>query len=526
MPSLLSGSMLRRGGSGEFIDLPGAQPQLPATDTTTTGYTLITNGVLQTRYASSLGNVEFRNANLYSNLSDGVIRILSTGTTSVSTSTGSGTLVVEGGVGIGRNLWVNDDINVNGLTIGQGFEGINNIVIRGTATIQVNEFSNGQESIAMGYDTLNGISTAYKSVAIGRYALSSGTEIRNSIAIGDSALKLAGMSTSTNGNVGIGSDAGKSLVDGNLNLFIGFDAAPNLTAGSNNIILGHETAQYLYTGSGIISIGGDNIVDGKNNQVNIGSVFYFDGDGYAAINAETTIGLGSESTSTDSGAVMVVGGVGVLGNVNIGGVVNVGNSNSTSTFQSSLYISNSEVSNSVHNGALHVVGGVGIQGDVFIGGTLDVRGSEDVVLSPSASTVYIQPTAGGTVNIYPNAEGSMDNVSIGSGDPAAATFTSATADTVQVNSTASSTSTTTSQAVIIDGGVGVKKDIYVVGNVYSAGGIVDEGNLLYTPRATVTAGTPPVDPRIGDIWIDATIPAYLQYIKDGTSTFWIQVGAV
>jgi hypothetical protein len=59
MPSLLSGSTLRRGGSGEFIDLPGAQPQLPATDTTLTGFTLVTDNVLRTSYRSSLGFIEF-----------------------------------------------------------------------------------------------------------------------------------------------------------------------------------------------------------------------------------------------------------------------------------------------------------------------------------------------------------------------------------------------------------------------------------------------------------------------------------
>ena len=526
MPSLLSGSMLRRGGSGEFIDLPGAQPQLPATDTTTTGYTLITNEFLQTRYASSLGNIEFHNANLYSNLSDGVIRILSTGTNSVSTSTSSGTLVVEGGVGIGRNLWVKEDIHVNGLTIGQGFEGINNIVIRGTATNQINAFSNGQESIAIGYDTLNGISTAYKSIAIGRFALSSGTSIRNSLAIGDSALKLVGISTSTNGgNVGVGTDSGKNLVDGYNNVFLGFDSAPVLTTGSNNIIIGHETAQYLNTGSGIISIGGDNIVDGLDNQVNIGSVFYFDGAGYATINADTTLGLGTESTGTSSGGLMVVGGAGVLGNVNVGGIINVLTAG-TSTFESVVTINNGTVASDVYTGALHVRGGVGIEGDAFIGGQLSVRGTENVTLSPVGADVNMQPTTGGKVTIYPNATGNIDNMAIGDNNPAAGTFDTATADLLRVTNTASSTSTTTGQAAIINGGIGILKDAYVVGNVYSAGGQADENNLLYTPKVTVTAGVAPTDPKIGDIWIDSTLPAYLQYIKDGTSTFWIQVGAV
>ena len=193
MPGLLSGSLLRRGGSGEFIDLANAQPQLPPTDTTSTGFTIVTDGLFRTTYRSSLGNVEFKNAELYSNLSTGTIRILATGTDIASTTTNTGLLVVNGDIGVWGTMNIGKDININGITIGQGYEGINNIVIRGDALPLPNDFETGQASIAVGHDTLMGIATSYKTIAIGRYALSSGTEISNSIAIGDSALKLTGV---------------------------------------------------------------------------------------------------------------------------------------------------------------------------------------------------------------------------------------------------------------------------------------------------------------------------------------------
>lgn len=199
MPRLLSGSTLRRGGSGEFIDLRGSQPQLPATDSTTTGFTLVTDALLRTSYRSSLGNLEFYQGEVYNNIPNGNITLTGTGTgfvyvskDTLSTGTSSGALVVRGGVGIGGGLWVEEDIHVNGLTIGRGYEGVNNIVIQGAAAPQINDFNNGQESIAIGYDALLGLTTSYKNIAIGRYALSSGTEISNSIAIGDSALKEIG----------------------------------------------------------------------------------------------------------------------------------------------------------------------------------------------------------------------------------------------------------------------------------------------------------------------------------------------
>jgi hypothetical protein len=497
MPKLLSGSVLRSGGSGEFIGLAGAQPQLPPTPTTSTGYTVITNELLQTRYASSLGNIEFDQARLYSTLDDPTIRITSSGTVVVSTSTTTGLLVIEGGVGIGSNLHVEDDVVINGIIFGRGYEGENspnNISILGVAEPENNQFNEGKHSIVIGFDALGGIETAYKNIAIGRYAISSGTNIRNSIAIGDSALKNLGtieevlignisdieirpqvsisnilgtnpavvystghalfpgeriyitgingyliddvslngqsywvdyidadsfylyrdrnltngvdgtaatayvnggtvsvpitveiadhrVSTGTqieiydvsgttalnnelfwvevindstlalyfneillrpvsgpeyfsyagggyatrvllrNSNIAIGVDAAKNLIDGQQNFFFGHRIAENLTTGSNNFFIGHEVANNIISGNGNIAIGGDNLVDGLDNQVNIGSVFYFDGRGYATVNAETTIGLGSESTGTDNGALMVVGGAGILGNIHAGGSI-------------------------------------------------------------------------------------------------------------------------------------------------------------------------------------------------------------
>jgi hypothetical protein len=199
MPSLLSGKTLRSGGSNTYIQLSSAQPQLPPTPTTSTGYTVVTNETLVTTYRSSLGNLEFNYGEIYSNIDGQNIKLIGTGTSfvvvkggTVSTSTTTGALVVEGGIGISDNLWAGKDIHVNGLTIGQGFEGTNNIVIRGTALNLPGDIDAGLSSIAIGYDTLEGLSSSLKTIAVGRYAVSSGTDVSNTIAIGDSALKETG----------------------------------------------------------------------------------------------------------------------------------------------------------------------------------------------------------------------------------------------------------------------------------------------------------------------------------------------
>lgn len=573
MPRLISGSTLRRGGSGEFIDLRGAMPQLPPSETTATGFTLVTDSLLRTYYRSGIGFVEFHSSTLYSSLPDGTIRIRATGTSFTSVNTITGTLVVDGGIGVGANMHIKDDITVNSLLIGQGFANpddgaYNNIVIRGTATPTINDFENGQNSVAIGYDALVNLDSSYKSIAIGRYALSTGTRIRNSIAIGDCALKengvvydqfhlpitgvtvhpsklisnisnslpavvtvvghglstgsrisiysVNGISTGTfswvNGqsfyidpltsdtfsiyndiafttstavdtrlfkasayinsgtlvypleitvpnndystgtaiqltnlddtaglteldyyvfytyplgsnvfqlytdtilsegvdgtnltpyvtggtstrvmlssnNIAIGTNAGKSLYDGERNFFLGDHIAESLTTGSYNFFIGHQVGNNLIKGSGNVSIMGDNLIDGQDNQVNIGGVFYYNGQGYLKLNGDTRLGLGTSAT-TSSGALEVLGGIHVTDNVMTGGIVEI-RSTATST--------------ATTNGALIVAGGVGVSGDLRVGGliygTVSGAGSSDTATNlagGSAGSIPYQTLSGTT----------------------------------------------------------------------------------------------------------------------------------
>lgn len=396
MTRLLSGSTLRRGGSGEFLDLAGAQPQLPTSPSTSTGFTLVTDNLLRSSYRSSLGNIQMHLGTMYSNISGQDIRIIGTGTGvvkveggAISTSAYSGALQVIGDIGIAGKIFSRDDIIVNGLTIGQGYfntiGGMNNIVIRNTATAQLNEFDVGQENIVIGYSALTRIDTAYRNIAIGRYALSSGTQLSNSIAIGDGALANIGtvpvivmalidsitlgipvsivafnhglttgdqilildvlgttdlntnyyyvnvididtielytdiilsvpldgtsfaaydnsipgtinIATDCDNNYAIGHDAGKNLINGKENFFLGFKNTPGFTTGSYNLIMGHQLGTDFTHGNSNISIGGDNLVSGLDNQINIGAVFYYNGTGFLSLSADTAMGYGTIAT--------------------------------------------------------------------------------------------------------------------------------------------------------------------------------------------------------------------------------------
>lgn len=648
MPSLLSGSIARSGGSNTYITLPNAQPQLPATDTTETGFTLVTDSTLVTSYRSSLGYLLFTTGTITNQIPGNNIVLAATGTATVvvsgaipATGTDQGNLFnsaaalrVTGGISTQNRLVSDGDIWANTVQIGRGSGGgSNNIAITGVAAPSTDPYPTGHENIVIGDSALINMNQSVKSIAIGRLALSSGTNIINSIAIGDSALQLVGVrgdqyvgtvtgaiyngyiwtpvgsyasvtaqvtqgsnvvnitsvttgtvsvgsqfytingvatvidtftitgrGTGTGGtgtytmsslapatvttstrlsynsvnfattatqypsyttgqgiitvpnhglssgqsvtiayfkepdtteydplsytfdqiyyaetidnntlalygdsallspslldddvawmtdapvyipntsekNIAIGTNAGSKLTSGKQNFFIGDNAAPNFVNGSYNFFIGPSVAQNMTYGNNIIAIGSDNLVDGIDNQINIGSAFYYDGFGYTQLNCDVGLGLGYAATSTQNAALAVLGGVGISENIIIGSVVD-----STATT----------------NGAMILAGGAGIGGSVFIGGGLDVsKGNKNVNLSPVGGNVIITPTLGGGLTIYPNASGNMDNVNIGNNTPANGIFT-----TVKVTSTATSTSTNTGALQVV-GSVGINGNMFI-----------------------------------------------------------------
>lgn len=648
MAKLLSGSALRKGGSGEFIDLAGAQPQLPPTETTETGFTVVTDSLLRTSYRSSLGFIEFNTASMYSALPEGTIRVLATGSSFLSTSTMSGTLVVEGGIGVGGNMHIEEDIVVNGITVGKGWEGVNNIVLRGSVEETPTEFNEGYNSVAIGYNTLLGLDTSYKDIAIGRYALSAGTNLRDNIAIGDSALKNIGtvdyvivlsiddilltspvqiissshgLSTGTeirifdvqgtdelnekqywvdvidndtislysdiwintpvdgagftayiaggsagvpilrNSNVSIGNSAGEMLINGEDNLFIGNNAGKQLSTGSLNIFIGVDVGDEFQGGNGNISIGGDNLVNGLDNQVNIGSVLYYNGSGDLNLNANTEFGLGTQAVSTE-----LVGTMTTLtltnpvvielpdhnlftgDRVTINDVVGTAELNgnrywikrlSSSTFE--LY-NDSALTNTVDGtaygifiapgtvekykiyGALTVRGGAGVERNLIVGETLHagVSGAEsffygDVLPvgtvnlgSPTSkfNSLYLEGT---TLYLSTVTLKSTDSLNFAIESPDG--FVRQTVGDITLTSGLDSTSTS-SGSVIVEGGVGIGKHLYVGQELYADSPTNSTGT---STGAVVVAGGAGI---AKDVWVGGNlyVEGLLNATIEGTSS--------
>lgn len=126
-----------------------------------------------------------------------------------------------------------------------------------------------------------------------------------------------------------------------------------------------------------------------------------------------------------------------------------------------LTIAGTYGSTDTNSGALIVYGGVGIGENVNIAGQLNVAG--EVNLSPNGSDVNILPSVGGTVLIYPGNYGYIDNMIIGGTQPRVGYFTDII---VEGSSNAISTN---SGALAVTGGVGIGQDLYVGGIIYQNG---------------------------------------------------------
>lgn len=173
-----------------------------------------------------------------------------------------------------------------------------------------------------------------------------------------------------------------------------------------------------------------------------------------------TIATVTNSTSTNTGALIVYGGVGIGLDVNIGGsltvsgnITGVGTGTSavnvtTGTFQTVLVTSTTNAINTI-SGALQVIGGVGIGGDVYVGGAL-YSGASPVLTTANFTATVLD---GVDIDIIDIGGGQLtfNNVST------LQSVTSRGSSTNQVISflnTTPSTSTVTG-AVVVTGGVGI-----------------------------------------------------------------------
>jgi hypothetical protein len=300
------------------------------------------------------------------------------------------------------------------------------------------------------------------------------------------------------------------------------------------------------TSTGYTIVTSDKLVSSYASS--LGNIQFYAGQVYSNVTTTSLTLIGTGTTAvvirannpiSSTSTLLVQGGAGINGDLFVGGSFQA----NTSTFLT-LKVTGTDTSITPFTGALQVVGGVGIGENLNVfgklnvlntatfnqnvnvtkntnlSGELNVLGQGAVTLSPEAANVDIRPTLGGSIDIQPSATGNIDNMVVGLNISRDGYFQSLHS----VNSTVTNN-------LWVDGrihaaNVTITNTLTVGGSVYSQDGISAENNLLYTPRSTLSIGTPPANPRLGDFWIDPGQGATFQYMLDGTTKVWIQFTAL
>ena len=322
------------------------------------------------------------------------------------------------------------------------------------------------------------------------------------------------------GGVGIGGDLNVNGTITASKLIVKYTTITQTLVTSPDVFTITNTTQSFDTGTGALTIAGGAGIGGNlyiGNELNVAgqtvltstTVTNFTATSATILGNETVFGQlfvrnSTVSTSTNSGALQVIGGLGVGGNINANGYIAVSNGvYSISTFTGSyndgiivdyttgtgrisvgpndalaLYaggpsnillatfttgtssIGSTLQSTSTTTGAFTVAGGVGIGGALFVGNTTTVSGS----IIPSANGLYDlgTPTSRFRSLYVTSSTINIDGVLLSSNGPFL------TAPGLLATGTFISTSTTTG-AIVVTGGLGVGNNVYVGGTLNVAG---------------------------------------------------------
>ena len=545
MPKLLSELVLRDGGSGQYITLSGAQPALGPTPSTASGSTIITDAVGNTTYSNIIGDIIFSSGSLTNSILDQSISINTVGTGSFiinaptqfnntaqfntssfitarvtgnfgSTSTTTGALIVNQGVGVGENITLGGDLIFSSA---EGLIRAPRVRILGTATST---------------STTTGAITVVGGVGIGRDVVIGGNLTLNSAqgTVTSPNIVVSGLTNSYSTDTGALIVYGGVGVGGSINASSIFD---NSTRVISQVVAGVGLSGggvgpgVILTNTGVLSLTAGTGTNVSQNTGNI--VVWIDPVGGQqtlqtvtdAGNSTTNIvyfNTSTNATSSTVAGVVIAGGLGVVKNVIISGDLTVRDIRAryvdVDLFQSrgnaSIYhldISSPDSStSSLASNALYVNGGAGIQKDLTVGGngffygnvtilgtfttissSIADIGRKVVALSTSAGPSFLSIDSGITVgpisspfvkflfdgndswkstgNIISDGVGTYNLGS--SANPWGYLYT----QNANISGNSNSVSTTTGALTVV-GGLGVGGTIYA-GTIYSNGQVVSPG---------------------------------------------------
>jgi hypothetical protein len=405
-----------------------------------------------------------------------------------STATTNGAVVVTGGVGIQKSLYIGGSTNIQG-----------SLNVNSQANISPADATVFIQPTGLGTVTMNPATKGtINNMDIGNSIPKNGTFINLTVNNQLLVTSTAQSTSTTTGAVQIvgGIGIGGNLVLGGQLIFSGAAqtfTVNNLTA-QGQVLFTTSTNSTSTTTGGLVVSGGVGIA----KDLVLGGKLIFQGSGTNLSVSTLAVTSSTQSTSTDTGALTVVGGVGIGGNLTLGGQL-IFQGQAGNLKVSTLAVTSTTNSTSTTTGAFTVTGGVGIGQDLVLGGSLIFTNASGVI---NAAQVHIlgSDTSVSTQTgalVVDGGAGIAKDVVIGGnldlgGQLTFGKSTTATFKSIHITSTASDINYFGNNAVQIEGGTAIQKDLSVYGNT------ILQGNLTVNGTQTIvdSQNTYVIDPVI------------------------------
>lgn len=339
------------------------------------------------------------------------------GTNRVTAATGNtGTLQVNGGAAVAKNLIVGEQGQFTGGVVALANSTLTSVSASGVVTISNN--------------------TAASSTATGALVVTGGVGIGGDLRVGGTLYATISGSITTATNL----DGGAT---GSIPYQTGVGLTSFIPIGSTNSILQSNgtTATWVSTTTLTVqnAMTAANIRDGSAGQLvyqtgagatsfvaagTAGTVLVSNGTSAPSWNNTLALAGTTAATSTTTGALTVAGGVGIQGSLYVGGEIVAQKLTIEYTTVTTTLVQTDDIIQTTNNtqstdsttGALKVTGGAGIGGNVNVGGNLTVNGTSTFVGAITGTISSANNLTGGATGSVPyqSATGTTVFVSIGS----------------------------------------------------------------------------------------------------------------
>jgi hypothetical protein len=382
-------------------------------------------------------------------------------------TTASGALQVQGGVGIVGTEYLagvggvgsSNTVSQQSLLVGQGGIGVYG------ASHFANAVGIGGNFAVTGTSILTGSVSAGGNVSVGNDFTVTGVTRLIGAATASSTLGVRG-----NFNV-----TGTSILSGDVTATNNLNVGGNLAVTGTSVLTGITRIDNITnsadTASGALVVAGGG---GFGGNLNVGGNIFVQG----VINATV---VGSIDTATNvtggaAGAILVQTAFGRTSFINPGAAGTILTSNGTGqqpAYQNTLTLAGNTNASSTNTGALQVVGGIGIGRDAWVGGDLYVSGNQVVTTGTIGGLANLTVITAGTDTAVSTATG---NITIwNTSTLASVTAREGITPTALVFTNQTQSTSTDTGALVISGGLGVGRNVTIGQNLTVFGTINFQG---------------------------------------------------